>query len=333
MIAAARTSSPRTGRAGVTLPEVVVVLLIVLVGLLLLLMALPAGRETARANRCMQNLRLIGEGIKLVDTINGQLPTVPRPGADPADWGPSPLNATLTTLGLNRFGALDVAPGQKPKQGTPGTPPVVRPLPDLICPSDPNATAGRFEAPVSYRACTGSDAAGSDGVFAPGQSRSLASVQDLDGASFTAAFAERLVGTGPDVAQPANYAVVPGPIDPAGCRDLPADAWRGDAGASWARASWTSTLYNHTLNPGGQPSCVQADGRAARIGAGSGHPERIHVLMLDGSLRPVTRRIAPAVWRALARIDDTRTVPTALDEPLTHDPEAAALDPPAAPQP
>ena len=63
---------------------------------------------------------------------------------------------------------------------------------------------------------------------------------------------------------------------------------------------------NHAMPPGATPSTISEDGTSARMGASSGHGGRVHVLILDGSVRPFSYGVDPEVWRALANLDDGR---------------------------
>ncbi len=130
-------------------------------------------------------------------------------------------------------------------------------------------------------------------------------VENGDGSSFTAAFSERLAGDRePSHPAPWNYQLVTDPLSAAaGCpASTDPSAWRGDAGSSWRSSEYRATLYNHALPPGGQPSCIAADGQAAFIGASSGHPRGVHVLLLDGSVPLIRASIDLRVWRAFATL-------------------------------
>ena len=117
-------------------------------------------------------------------------------------------------------------------------------------------------APVSYRASTGDTVEGTGGAFAVGQSRRLAEIEAADGLAYTALFSERLLGTGEESARavPENYAVVKELDAAVVAGGLAVEDWRGDAGKSWAEASWSSTLYNHAVLPGIANSQVTVDG-------------------------------------------------------------------------
>jgi prepilin-type N-terminal cleavage/methylation domain-containing protein len=287
-------------RRGRTLAEVIVVLAIVAVLVLAILMALPRGRESARMVGCQDNLRRFGFALALFDQSRGHLPEVAEAGKE----GVAIPAALLGELGLADFSVL-VDPKSRPKGSRPGPTPGPSRVPGFICASDPRATSDQFAAPISYRATTGGRTGGGDGIFAPGRRIAIADVEAADGADFTAAFSERLVGDGRSGSRsPRNYAVVAGPIGPDGCPPCPDSAYRGDAGSDWSASSWGFTIYNHARPPGASASCVANDGRTASVGASSGHVGRVHLLMIGGAVRPVALGVDPDVWRRLATVDD-----------------------------
>jgi type II secretory pathway pseudopilin PulG len=304
------------GRTGISAAEVLVVLAIVAMLAVFVLMSLPRQRESARLASCQRNLMQIGIALAMYDQTQRHLPTVPELSGEPTRRADSPLRALLEALALPDFGGLG-DPKNVPPKG-PGFVPAERPVAGFACPSDPNATSRLFPAPISYRATAGAGPEGRDGAFAPGRRMSIQEIETGDGVGFTAAFAERLVGTGtPREIAARNYAVVPGPLGDAGCSATDPASWRGDAGSSWLDSNWRSTLYNHALTPDASPSCIAADGRSAFMGASSGHVERVNVLICDGSVRIYTPRIHPSVWRALA---STNTPAAAPSHPATDEP-------------
>ncbi|WP_435018931.1 DUF1559 domain-containing protein [Tundrisphaera sp. TA3] len=270
-------------------------MIVALAGFLLavVLMALPRGRETARLAGCSKNLSQIGVALQLYHQAQGSWPTVPSLGEGRGD---APVAALLDGLHLpDLVGLVDPLQPPKPSQA----PARGKPVPGLTCPSDPGAVAAR-PAPTSYRATTGDTPSGQHGPFEPGRGSKSSEVEEGDGLSYTAGFAERLVGNGQDAPGTMNYAVVPGPIGPDGCPEGSPGSWRGDAGTSWSDAGWKSTLYNHVLPPNAPRSCLAEDDQTAAIGASSGHLNRINVLYLDGSVRGVTPSIDLNIWRGMA---------------------------------
>ena len=269
-----------THRRGLNAIEVLVLLMICGCFVLIVLMVVPRRREVARLVGCQKNLMAIGVAVALYDRAEGHLPEVSLAPTAPVE---SPHLALLRSMGvLDLGGVTDVEHPPTPRDTLDLG---VRRVRDFLCPSDPNAAGGTFLAPVSYRATAGSTTDGRDGAFAAGRRWTLAAIQAADGTSYTAGFAERLVGTGEDRPGPANYALVPGPIPDSGCGAAPTSGWKGDAGSSWRHADWRSTLYTHALVPNAAPSCLADDGRTAGIGASSGHLPGVNVLMLNLALQ------------------------------------------------
>ncbi|HMF36828.1 MAG TPA: DUF1559 domain-containing protein [Isosphaeraceae bacterium] len=302
-------ATPGPCRGGLTAIDLIAVLFLLTVLVLVMLMALPRGREQARLTACQKNLAQIGLALALYDQTQRQLPTIHRPERiddSGLESGPGPLKILLQTLRQADF--LGLAPNATPPHPT-GPVPGEVPVPGFICSSDPNATAGLFDAPISYRGNTGGDYLGRNGVFAPGRRISLAEIEQGDGSSYTAAFSERLVGDDLDGhLSPWNYAAAAGPLPVQGCslmwlKDRAAH-WRGDAGSSWVAAGYRSTLYNHALQPGSPLSCVALDGQSAYMGASSGHSRGVNLLMLDGSVKLVLPSIDSQVWRNFAALAD-----------------------------
>jgi type II secretory pathway pseudopilin PulG len=287
--------------------EVIVVIVLISIVALLLLLGLSQGREQARLAGCRKNLGQIGFALSLYDQMHHRLPEIgdlgspgEQSGSGPAAAGP--LKIMLETLQLPDF--TELKDGKSlPRRGQ-GPVPGEIPVPGFVCGSDPNALAGRFTAPISYRATTGDNPAGDNGAFAAGGSVSLRSVEAADGLSYTAAFSERLAGDGQS-GNPArhNYQIVPAPVPALGCPDSgdPSN-WRGDASSSWPSSDYRSTLYNHAMPPNGYPSCIASNGRSAFMGASSGHVRGVNLLLLDGSVTLVRPTINPMVWKEFARI-------------------------------
>jgi Protein of unknown function (DUF1559) len=304
-----RSREPRCPRAdargGLSAPEVIVLLVLFVLTVLVILMMLPRGREQARMTACQRNLAHVGFALALYDQLEHGLPAADGFAGfeSPRELrAKSPLRKLLETLEQpSLLGVVDAKTRPEPQ---PGQVPGEVPVPGFMCASDPNATAGLFAAPISYRACTGDMPAGENGAFASDRKLSLRDIQERDGTSFTAAFSERLVGDNRAPGSAAfNYTIAPGPLPPTGC-PLPmvSSLWRGDAGSSWVSADYRSTLYNHALLPNGQPSCIDAGGTAAFMGASSGHVSGVNLLFMDGRVMVVRPSIDQKIWKEFARI-------------------------------
>ncbi len=282
---------------------IVVVVIVALAGLLFMLF-LPRQREVARLAACQKNLMQIGRAVALYDQDFGSLPFIVALNDDVASRATGPLYALLRDLAIPDFRSIPELPNRPEKH--PSLVIAERRLADFICPSDSNAFAGIHVAPVSYRATTGDEPDGRDGAFAPGRKTSLESIEASDGLSFTALFAERLVGNGQQASPlPFNYALIGRAVSAEGCGTPPPTAWHGDAGAAWALASWRSTLYNHVLTPNAAPSCISDSGQTALMGSSSGHQQGVNVLFGDLGIRTFSSRTDPAIWREWARFDSS----------------------------
>ena len=288
--------STRRGLGGV---EVIVI--VALVGFLVLcvLIVLPKGRETSRMAGCQRNLMRIGVAAQLYEQANRRYPTVP-PLGDPAG-GDSPVHAMLKALTIPDF--LDLREATQPPKPS-EAPGIGARVAGLVCPSDPQSGSRIITAALSYRANVGDRTDGSNGPFSPGALAGSSTVEAADGLSFTAGFAERLIGTGRNgEPRPMNYALVRGTVaEPCDLSRGDDRRWRGDAGTSWAEPGWRSAAYGHVTAPNASMTCVADDGRTATMTAGSAHPGRINVWMLDGSLRGVTPSIHLSVWRAMGSV-------------------------------
>ena len=301
---ASKTWLPSRRRAGRGLVDVIVVAALLGFVAVLVLMALPRGRESARMAGCQRNLMQVGVGLQLYHQAARHYPTVADPFGTRVD---GPIKAMLDALVIPDL--LELNDPSKPPRPT-ASPPRGSRVPGLACPSDPNAMTRPKGPVVSYRANTGDDPAGRGGPFEPGRVATSAQVEAADGLAFTAAFAERLVGDGQD-GHPGgcNYAISPAELAKDGEPIVSADV-RGDAGSDWAEATWRSTLYNHALRPNADGSMISRSGRTALMGASSSHVHRVNVLMLDGSVRPITVTIDPRIWAGMGTVAAPEPMPS-----------------------
>ena len=182
-------------RSGMTAVDVIVCVVLVTLTVLVILLLLPRGREHARMASCQRNLAHIGFALAHYDLLEHALPTVSglaKPDPPGPDRPKSPLLLLLESLVQpNLLGITDAT--VRPRRD-PGEVPGEMPVPGFTCASDPNATAGHFAAPVSYRACTGDTPLGETGAFRVGRRSACKRSRIATASSFTAAFSERLVG-------------------------------------------------------------------------------------------------------------------------------------------
>ena len=146
-----------------------------------------------------------------------------------------------------------------------------------------------------------------DGVF---YTNSSIGFRDLvDGSSHTAAFSERMLGTGlaqstttPD--QPALYILELGngiDVSVAACAALGTGSWYAQRGAKWILGNYGNTLYNHFYTPNAaQWDCMNQAQQKAQMGPRSNHPGGVNVLFCDGSVRFALDAIDVTVWRGAA---------------------------------
>jgi prepilin-type processing-associated H-X9-DG protein len=320
-------------RFGVTLIESMTCVATVLVLIAIILPAVQALREASRRVQCGHHLRSIGLALHDYHATHGVLPHVAealvRPGGPPSP----PVVALryfsvqtrlLPALGMDHVYHLinfEVAAAT----------PIVEPNPfemggeanrtvrqfriqQFLCPSDPSAddaVPGN-----NYRACLGIGPFpvtsvefpdSGQGIF--GNNGGIDWGKISDGLSHTCAFAERLRGSGlknsmlPD----RDLGLIPSPGYTAeayrnACRFLtPSDPVFTSAGDWWFFTGTEWTLYNHLLGPNDSvPDCA-TPGIIPIVGsfaARSLHPNGVHALFADGSIRFVGDSIELRIWRA-----------------------------------
>lgn len=330
--------------SGFTLIEVIVVIGIVCILIALLLPAVQAAREAARRAECANNLKQIGLALHGYEGVNGVLP--PNYTATNEYGGYFSIHVRI--LPYLEQSALYHAINFDTGLWIIETPVIYHYLMGrtwnpynqtllttqasmFLCPSDAGAyadTGTNYRAnhgtgPNSLRTAEYPDS--DNGLFPYRYPLRLA--EATDGLSHTAAFAERLRGSGRvSRSTLGNSAVM---LHPA--RDLfyqipharTADEWyqscrissRADspysgtviAGKRWCLFSGSIfSFYNHIATPNNRvPDCNAGPGgeSEAMMTARSQHPGGVNVLMGDGSLRFVSNGIALAAWRGLGTRD------------------------------
>ncbi len=315
-------------RGGFTLVELMAVLGIISLLIALLLPAAQAARESARRASCQNNLHQIGLALHNYHQTNGTFP--------PA----------ITGVHTNWYGDFSVQARMLPFLDQPslynsinftrGTfPPDAYNMPlrswekeinklnatashasvgNFLCPSDGlavgprNSYRGNVGVGPGYRTSAEYPDSG-NGVFPEVVMIDASSI--TDGLSHTAAFAERLCGTGLADSPSRERDAFPQPYELftadqmlVGCRIA---SLRGrfpfvTNGGWWFWTGRERSLYSHAQPPNGAiPDCLlrQTDPAKGMTTARSNHPGGVNVLMSDGSGRFVQETMSWAVWRGL----------------------------------
>ncbi|MGC8639384.1 MAG: DUF1559 domain-containing protein [Isosphaeraceae bacterium] len=323
------------GGSGFTLIELLVAMGIISILVGLLLPAVQAARETARRSSCSNNLRQIG--LAMHGYLAAHSAFAPADmgyynwGDRPAYYGyESPLTRLLPYLDqIPLYNAVNFSVGTFPPDtfGMGSLPPdrvalnlmnstvSTTRLVLFLCPSDrrPPGAPG-----CNYRGNTGvgpqfdtlSEFPDSGNGLFP-ECSLVTPARVPDGLSHTAAFSERIIGSGqPSSPSPArDMYLLPAFVRTAD--DLlractisvnPAIAPYTDAGMWWFWTGRERTLYSHTQTPNGRivdciaGNCMPAIGMST---AKSFHPGGVNTLMGDGSVRFVPSSISLGVWRGL----------------------------------
>ncbi len=332
----------RTTRRAFTLIELLVVIGIVALLAGLLLPAAQAARESARRARCANNLRQIGLAMHGYATDHATFPPsitnrfyLPGPfhrSGEPVYWGIySPQSRLLAHLDqVSLYNSINFTVGASPPEDVGASPPpesaqlspfnataIGTGLAVFLCPSDGGALAATG---CNYRGCTGIGIFGTTNVIHPDSDNGLLPTGGVvplafvpDGLSHTAAFSERVRGSGtPGRSSPERDAFLTitdrprEPVDLAlvSCR---ASAFEGapvfaNSGRWWFWSGDERAHYNHAQAPNGAiPDCFQSSA-VPTLGvttARSRHPGGVNVLMGDGATRFVSESISRAVWRGL----------------------------------
>ncbi len=286
----------------------------------ILLPAVQASREASRRASCGNNLKQIGVALQNFYDANRRFP--PGRGAPP----PRVFSALAYLLPFAEEGALQgqidlasapttVVISGKNYSGATNSFAASQVVAMLWCPSDmasgrvPGSTFGG----TNYAASAGSGMlnAGTldqaDGVFF--LNSSVGFHQIADGSSHTAAFSERMLGTGqiqtslaPDQAglyilELANSVAV----DDNGCASGSSGKWYSQRGAKWILGNYGNTLYNHYYTPNAtQWDCMNQPQQKALMSARSYHSDGVNLLSCDGAVRFVGDEIDAKIWHAAA---------------------------------
>ena len=310
-----------------TIIELLVGLAVISVLTALLLPAAQRARESARATHCRSNLRQIGIALHNYVETSGWTPGSIQPYLIATSAPPVQIRRNLSPQAQllpyleesNLWREIDVSEtgdgvDAEPPTSTRNANLLTRSLPMFNCPSDQSRPGG-----IAYRICGGSSA-GLYEVRPQGQDAGLRGIgfsffgtrlsEITDGLSNTACFSERVAGDfsietfspwrDRAILEVASDSTPDGVAE--ACRQMTAPIGRHESydGATWLLTSWKFSLYNHVMTPNSTAADCAANGRA--VTARSAHHGSCHLLLADGSVRPVSSNVDKSLWRGVATI-------------------------------
>ncbi len=306
--------------SALTLVELLVVLAIIGVLVGLLLPAVQAARESVRATTCQSNMKQLGLALHNYESAHRSFPPgrgspLPRAFSAFAYLLPQLEQSQLQTRIDFTQAPLDFSVGPTFYSGAANRLAARTELSFLNCPSDSagRRVAGSVFGASNYAGNVGTglhdlgSLNGADGVFYLNSQTRFRDV--TDGATFTVAWGERLLGAGAngvDRANPRRVAreLVAG-LEPTlqTCYSSAGSSNRADyyhLGEKWLLGNYGNTLYNHFLPPGSLRSdCFNIQQQKGMFALGSAHAAGPFVVFCDGHVSHISRSIDEGSWRAL----------------------------------
>lgn len=321
----------RSSRSGFTLVEALVVVSIIGLLAALLVPAVISSRESSRNVECSNRLRQIGVAMASHESAHGFFPPGMRPsGVDAMGrrFANSPLSAHYQLLpyleqtplfnSINvRPGSIDAPVGVSSADATAAK----TSLAVFLCPSDPsdlrpgNSYRANFGAhPYEFEHAPGLGLGSFTGFD------TLKPADFADGLGSTAAFSERVMGSGRKDGQDrqrdiwfsglANQIPRPTPDQVREKCGLPShgprETW-SRAGEHWIVGRYADTMYNHVSNPNWDgmdcsvdiPFGEPGDLAGGAVSARSNHHHFVNTLFMDGSVRRITSTVDLMIWRSM----------------------------------
>jgi len=312
-------------RTGFTLIELLVVVAIIAILLALLLPAVQQARAAARRTQCKNNMKQIGLALHNYLSTHSRFPPV---SVFPVDRTYEPWSAQARLLPYIEQANLQNLIDWAASPEYTGSPIVTQTRVAIyMCPSEvqdhSRPTAVLIHYPLNYSFNEGtwfiydpvSRQAG-DGAFAP--NRAFGDADFLDGMSTTLAASENKAFQ-PNIwdTRNPNTLGVPAPNTPSDLATYFGGTFDSNGHTEWVEGDvhevgFTTTFTPNTNVPystGGTTHDIDLtsmrDGESitdptyAAITARSYHPNMVHALMMDGSVRAVADNIDRSVWRGL----------------------------------
>jgi prepilin-type N-terminal cleavage/methylation domain-containing protein/prepilin-type processing-associated H-X9-DG protein len=320
---------PTTSRRGFTLIELLVVIGIICILMAISLPAVQSAREAARRASCQNNLHQIGLALHGYQIDHNTFPP-PFVGFRAEYAGYFSVQVRLLPYLDQRadYNAINFALGTWPPDtyemklkkaqvadNSLNITVSQSSIATFLCPSDSRARGSGN----SYRGNVGVGPAKQTSIEYPDSGNGIFpeilminAAQVTDGLSHTAAFSERVCGSGLSASPSFERDAFAWPFELftadqllQGCQLSPLQHYYSafvNNGAWWFSSGRDRTLYSHAQVPNGTvPDCLQTHAFTPKgmSTARSRHPGGVNALMADGSCRFVVESIAQPVWRGL----------------------------------
>ncbi len=294
-------------RSGLTLVEIIVVLVVIAILTALILVGVQKARESARRISCANNLRQIGLGVAMYESNYRCFPQAKNSSGSflvaILPFTEQTNLANEVTSFVNRH--QDSVPFQFRS-------------PLYLCPSDsaPQNQPGSGASGSNYCGNSGSWTASAkkfDGIFQYlfdfGFGAGIVRPSDVtDGLTNTGCVSEWLRADNTFARMRVNWNTPDAyPIDRAAfsrdCNAIPDEArrfgWEGnkwDKGTPWYKGDVTVTLYNHVATPN-SPNCYNRSGvPTAAASASSNHFGGVMVMFADGHVDFISESVDSEIW-------------------------------------
>lgn len=306
--------------AAFSLIELLVAIAIIGTLVALLLPAVQAAREAARRSTCANHLRQLAIASQNYHATHGHFPPgrgdpLPKVFSTFAYLLPFIEEQTLADQIQLQLPPTTFTVGPKLYDGSGNERAAKTSIAVLLCPSDGanGKVSGSDFGPTNYAANAGSglrdigNLKGADGVFFTASKVKFADI--TNGASNTAAFSERLLGSGREssplftTSADRNMLELPIGIDPnpSSCTTGAGGDSYTERGAKWILGNYGNTLYNHFYGPNAaNQDCMNIQQQKGWHAPRSAHPASVHVAYCDGSVRMIPDEVNLDAWRAAA---------------------------------